>query len=629
MRWSAAGAVFSAWLVGSLWVAALWPRGSLVRRDLALVLPLGLGFGLGATSAFFFVASLASSQPLAMTLTLELLAAAAGATALWLRRRDAGPASATTAPVDNRWLVALLGSVFAQAALLAAVATIRAYHLEPYSNSDGWVIWNMHARLLFRGGEAWPELLRAPQILWTHPDYPLLVPASVARAWAYVGSDAPGVAGLISTLFGASALALLVGAVARLRHVTTALVGGLVLLGTPFFVTFSSNQHADIPLAFFILAAGVLIALRGEKTPDAGLSALLGGAAGLAAWTKNEGVLFALIVALVWLGSEIRRRPGRNAGAFLAGLAVALLPVLHFKFNLAPANDLVSSNPLGRLGHLLDWSRHRLILSSLWRDVGRFGEWRVAPFVAMALPLLGGGWKRIRPREWLVAALLVLTLAGYYGVYLLTHWELAAHLDSSLVRLLMQLWPAAVFCWCLAATGEPELVSKPALPAPWTPRRIALFGLANIAVAAGVVALLERQLAANELAAGTVGGARVRVLLGDGWHGRETLREERWAWSKGDSTLRIRVEAAEPRTIKLRFDLRSLGSRSVSARIDHRVIWRAALRDGVESVAIAGLLLPPGTTDIVFQTDAAGVPESSAPGARALTYAIYNPEVNE
>src|ERR1019366_8764917 len=103
---------------------------------------------------------------------------------------------------------------------------------------------------------------------------------------------------------GVATVGLLVAATMRLRAPVIALVGGLVLLGTPFFVTFASNEHADIPLGFFMLATLVLIALGGRASEAWGLPALAGLTAGLAAWTKNEGLLFAVVIVVAWSRSE-------------------------------------------------------------------------------------------------------------------------------------------------------------------------------------------------------------------------------------------------------------------------------------------------------------------------------------
>ena len=618
-------ALATAWLLGVLAVRALWPRTGPLLLDLPLLLSLGLGVGLGLTSMIFFAASLLSAQPARVSAGLELLLGLALGWHLWRRPRlVTDPALAPA-----RWpslTVAVVAAIFLQACVVATIVTVRAGATEPYGSWDGWAIWNMHARFMFRGGETWASILRAPQLGWSHPDYPLLVPASVARLWSYAGQDAPWMAALVSTMFGVATVGLLVAATMRLRAPVIALVGGLVLLGTPFFVTFASNEHADIPLGFFMLATLVLIALGGRASEAGGWPALAGLTAGLAAWTKNEGLLFAVVIVVAWSLSQLGRGSRRATGCLLGGLAVALVPVMYFKFALAPPNDLVAGQSGEQLGRLLDWSRHRVIGAAFWRDVARFGDWRFAPFLTLALPLAGSGWQRLNRREWLVPAVLVLMLAGYYGVYLLTPLDLATHLESSLVRLLLQLWPAAVFFWCLAAAGGDATPARAPVKSRLSRRfQVAAFALVNLALAGGVLAAFDRQLAPNELAAAHAGGSKVRVVIGDGWFARETDGRDMWLWSKGTATLLLRVDAAQATTpVTLQFAMRSLGVRTVTASIGGRIVWQDRVGEPLAPVEIAGLALPGGTTTIVFATDEPGVPESAGPEARALTFALYN-----
>jgi len=621
-----------AWLIGVLCVGAFWPRKRSCRPDLFLILSLGLGVGLGATSGLFFAASLVSSNPLLVALALEA-GGGAGLGWMWWRRRGPRAAAPGSPAPANFWLVAILGSIFAQACIVSLVVAVRAYEAEPLSNSDGWTIWNMQARFLFRGGDDWPRVLQAPQILWTHPDYPLLVPASVARGWAFVGRDVPFVAGLVSTLLAVATVGLLVSAVARLRGAAVALAGGLVLLGTPFFLTFASNQHADIPLSFYILATLVLMAVRARRTMDSprspGLDLLAGAAAGMAAWTKNEGILFVVVAGGVWICHEAIWGSRRALGAFLGGLVVTLLPVLYFKIALAPVNDIVASAPWSRWQSMWDGARHRLILASLWRDLGRFGEWSIAPFLVMLLPLLGRGWRRLGRREWSVGLMVGLMLLGFYGVYLLTHWDLASHLDSSLVRLLLQLWPAAIFFWCLAVTFDAPVASDAADRPGLKKWRLPVVVLLNLGVATGVAGILGSQPAYNQLGRARIDDADVRVLMGEGWFGRENHGNDVWAWSKGEGVLLLRCDARQPKTVTLRFSVRVHGARTVTATWGDRVVWRAFVSDDAGPVEIANVRLESGTAAIVFHTDAPGVPESTNPGARALTFALFNPQVKK
>jgi hypothetical protein len=147
----------------------------------------------------------------------------------------------------------------------------------------------------------------------------------------------------------------------------------------------------------------------------------------------------------------------------------------------------------------------------------------------------------------------------------------------------------------------------------------------NLGLAVTVLAALHRVPPANQLAAARIEGASIRVLLGEGWFGRETHGPEVWAWSKGEAALRLRSEAKEPRQATLRFGVRALGSRTVTAKFDGQVVWQGKVGEQFEEVRIPALTISPGGALLYFETDVPGVPEAGAAGGRALTYALYNP----
>ena len=605
MAWTA---LVSAWLLGTTIVAALWPRHRPAQSDLALIAPLGALVGLGATSTTFFFASLLSSQPALVAGAADFVLTVALIRIVRRRSPEGTPIILT----PWSWLDWALATALLQTAVAATVLACRAYSAEPYGGWDGWAIWNMHARFMLRAGTAWPELLSAPQLNWTHPDYPRLVSASVARVWAWSGGEFPAASAWVSGLFAAALATLLVAVIARHRGRTAALLAGLLLLSTPFFVTFSTNQHADIPLASLMLAA-VALALLGEHWVLAGLCA------GFAAWTKNEGLLFAAVFALV-CGLSLWRQGSRSALLRLgAGLAVGLLPALYFKLLLAPPNDLAAAPLVPRLTQLVDGARHRAILSALARDGAHFGEWSVAPWIALALPFLA--WplrRRLAHGEIIVSGVLVLMLAGYYVVYLMSPHDLAWHLDTSLVRLLLQLWPLALLAWCLS-------VPLPAFaPAAASHQRATrgVFVVANILGALVLLGALSRQLATDELAVTHTPRATVVAALGEGWFGAERHGRETWAWSGAAATLRLHASAPDP--VTLRFQLRSLGPRTVTVRHGVHVLWQGAVNRDFVPVEIAGLALTSGANALEFTTDAPGVPEPVGADPRALAFAIYN-----
>jgi len=268
-------------------------------------------------------------------------------------------------------------------------------------------------------------------------------------------------------------------------------------------------------------------------------------------------------------------------------------------------------------------TRHRTIAEALWHDLASFGEWQVVPFLAMALPFIA--WRnrlRLVAGARLLPVVVLAMLAGFYLVYLLSPQDLRWHLDTSLVRLLLQLWPLALLLWGLTFPwNEPGQAVRAPRP---TTLRVA-FGIANALAAAAIIAALAGQLAANELAVKRDRGGTIRVTLGDGWFGREHRGRDTWAWSGGPATLDVEVSSGQrPPAVTLRFALRSFGAREVTVRLGDRVLWQRRGPDAFVPVEIADLVLPPGVTTLGVATDTPGLPEAPHPGARALAFAIYN-----
>jgi len=146
-------------------------------------------------------------------------------------------------------------------------------------------------------GETWRYAI-SPLLTLTHPDYPLLTSGFIAHAWK-AGGGQPTTTIPIATalLFSGSALALLVASLALLRGPSLGLLAGLVALANTSFLRHCVSQYADVPLAFYYLATLVAIFLgSAAETQRRSVLALAGFFASLAAWTKDEGILFAVVV---------------------------------------------------------------------------------------------------------------------------------------------------------------------------------------------------------------------------------------------------------------------------------------------------------------------------------------------
>jgi hypothetical protein len=454
--------------VGWALVRAAWPPGWRGRGDLLARGALAAGLGLGVTSLGFFLAALAGWPTLGGALAAD---AAALGFALGLGRRARlrprpGPPGDLPAsrPTGREvgWIDGLLAVGLVLVLFAAAVAFVLKAARFPHGDWDAWAIWNLRARFLYRGGAAWRDGF-SPWLGWSHPDYPLLLPGAVARLWHWAGRESRSVPTLLGAVFTVGSVALLGGVVARLRGPRQALVASLLLAGAPILAVHGAAQYADAPLAFSVLAALALLALadraRAEGAGPGGLVALAGLAAGLAAWTKNEGTLLALAVVTAWLATRVvvaGRRALRDAGPLVGGLLAPALAGLAFRLLLAPPSEMVAPLDLGTLlGRASDPARLVLVVSAMARGLASFGGGVVAaPVLGAAYLVLAGIDLTPSSRPAVVATglALALSLTGLALVFLvLTPYDLDWHLGTSLWRLLYQLWPATVLLLALVA----------------------------------------------------------------------------------------------------------------------------------------------------------------------------------
>ena len=355
------------------------------------------------------------------------------------------------------WRPSLFGLVLSGAVALAVYGLLLRADRMPHGDWDAWAIWNTHARFLYRGGRTWSDGI--PYTV--HGDYPLLTPSLTARLWRYAGEEAPEAGALLGIMFALSGVAVLLSTLSQLRDTQLALLMALMLIGTPYYLERGVSQYADVPLAVFTISTIALICLHWEREPDRfGPLVLAGFTAGCAGWTKNEGLLFILATCIVLL-LPVFRDPAvtfRRFASFSLGLLLPLAVISYFKLAIAPPYDLIEDLRYQEaIQRITSIDRHAVILKSLARSAWFFGAWAMQPMIPLfAFIALRGAGRRVFRSQGGFAGLLILgiVLAGYYAVYLITPIPLQVHLDSSLNRLLIHLWPSFLLVLSLMARSK-------------------------------------------------------------------------------------------------------------------------------------------------------------------------------
>lgn len=448
-------------ILGLVLTMHVWPGQA--NCNLMTRAMISLGLGLGALSLLFFawLSAFGGGNGGFLLFEKTLLAALAAYFLHALIKRKivfALPRRANPAGMGY--------TVFLKAAFFALLATSVALFVFLYLNSphgqwDAWAIWNSHARSIFRGEDNWLSLFLNPR---SHPDYPLLVPLLVALGWVNTGHETTLVPAAIAFLYVFASILLAWSSLSSLRSKSQGLLAGLVLAGTLFFIKQGTWQYADVPLSFYFLLTLVLFSFFDSQN-DHRLLILAGMAAGLSAWTKNEGLLFLVSIvvarALVMIPKKGWRGFSRQTLFFAAGLAPVLVFILYFKVALTPPNDLVSAQGADTFARLVDPSRYFLILKTYAVTAVKFTEGLIGlPLLIVYFFLAGLDGQRDRISSNTLLATLLLMLGGYFLVYLTTPADLTWHLATSLNRLFIQLWPGFVFYFFLTVNTPEGMVGR-------------------------------------------------------------------------------------------------------------------------------------------------------------------------
>ena len=256
---------------------------------------------------------------------------------------------------------------------------------------------------------------------------------------------------LLAATFCAGIVTTAAISVARSASAWRGVLTAVMILASPAFLANAVSQCADIPLAFYVLTTCVFIGRATEAGSRPGWWAVAGVAAGLAAWTKNEGMAFAAIVLVVcaaWAYRSHRWRGLARIAPLFAGAAPILAALVVFKLFLAPPNDLVRAQSIGHvLSNLRDVQRIQIVATAVGKELWFGGAGLVGVLPILTMFVLAAGIRRPVPTgPTLGLAFTGALIVADILAYILTPHDLAWQLRTSLERVIVQVFPAIVWC---------------------------------------------------------------------------------------------------------------------------------------------------------------------------------------
>jgi len=300
---------------------------------------------------------------------------------------------------------------------------------------DAWAIWGSKAKVLALGVGPLHDVTK-----FAHPDYPLLWPT----VWAFSGWLAGGWEECWSrgwgTIFLFFSVWEIVSAVKeQSKSLLAGLFAGALFVSIPNVPLLTSWSYAEAPL-WLMMTCGLACFLRWQSRGNQGDALLAGLFAAAAAYTKNEGVLFAVLLGILLL---LGKRERLWAVIFY-GLTFTACYLLWWYWSRI-YYDLGShaTAGLGFDGSLLQRAVTRIppayeAIFGMWKDIR---QWNIVGF-GIALALIGVLFRFGREDRRVLYLLLPVGLLNGYLIIILFHTdEIFWQIGTAWNRLTVQALP--------------------------------------------------------------------------------------------------------------------------------------------------------------------------------------------
>jgi len=453
-----------------------WPEKDSFKSEFAVKTCLSIGLGLGLSSWLFFACLVLFGTVAKYFIWFDLILVIIFLISFLYKKKNAFISNLKPEfpSQDRKCFNYFLYAGFIILSLITIISFVLRVLNDPHGSWDAWNIYNLGARFIFRGSAEWVTAFSNPYD-WSLPDYPLLIQGNVARIWSYVGYETLMAPVLQAFGFTSATVMLTVFSLSRLQNKNQGLIAGMVLLGTPFFIYNGSSLIADVPVGFYILATVILYCFIDEGTKKKpGLIFICGVMAGLAAWTKNEGLLLIISIYFArFIVITLQKGPGeffKEAAIFTAGLTPVLIIIAYFKLQIvspnivylkdqlaSPVTLIFNQNFNALFNSLTDISKYIIIGKTFLIKFYELEKWMLIVFPVFILLMGRSDKKRNNPGIYTSLLILMIMICGYFTVFLVYPLDnLEWLLETTAKRLLLQILPSLIFVFFLIVAAPEE-----------------------------------------------------------------------------------------------------------------------------------------------------------------------------
>ena len=294
-------------LVGYTLLSVIHPSS---RMTIVQLIGLGPAVGAGTMGLLLFWASLIGFAPSRKVLAIIGVLTLASLLVMKKKNRLAQiKILATDWEKGDGWIVVPLVVTLAGLAMIATGALS-----SPLVEWDAFAIWGFKAKVLTHEAlRLTPAYFHDLTLSYSHLDYPLMVPFLTSGAYAAMGTVDDQTGKLVSAFLDVLIVPMVyLGLRWKLRRLPAACLSAILAM-LPVMFRYAGVGCADLLLAMFYAGSILYVArwIDRQQWPDLILAILF---SAFGAFTKNEGVVLALMNGAVILGFGLWGRRRRDSG---------------------------------------------------------------------------------------------------------------------------------------------------------------------------------------------------------------------------------------------------------------------------------------------------------------------------
>ena len=322
--------------------------------------------------------------------------------------------------------------------------------VKPIESYDAIAIYAIKSKIFYLAKSVPQDFFQNIAFMFPHPDYPLNIPLAETFAYILMGNINDQLVKLIFPLYYSAILVLFYFGLRRFASQLYSLLFTFILASVAQFNAFATNGYLDVPLAYYYFASALFLFMWFEDIKRSYLLTLSAVMAGLAAWTKNEGLMYCAINSfLIFLFFILKNKKAKmrmflHLLLYCAVIAVINIPWIlaknkaHFvntdigSINLSPSNIIKQMHNIG------------IILYGYQREFFGPKKWNMfwpvvfIVFILYYRKALSGSGKYITTS-------LILAIAGYTFFYLFSSVEVSYFVNKTWSRFLIHFLPVAVY----------------------------------------------------------------------------------------------------------------------------------------------------------------------------------------